>query len=176
MIMQWNGASTSEAEGLRSAGTEALCEWLDHSEDRVSFDVDKAWHAVHFTLTGDTDSTAGLLGQVVLGGVEFGDEVGYGPARWLPASAVSDVASALAKLTPEEFERRVDFAALHRNDIYPSIWDRSRGRRTHGVRLRWLRADPRRLHRRRERRSRIHHPSRLIELRTQAVDVVPDAI
>jgi len=124
MIMQWNGATTSEAEGLRSAGTEALCEWLDHSEDRVSFDVDKAWHAVHFTLTGDTDSTAGLLGQVVLGGVEFGDEVGYGPARWLPAPAVSDVASALAKLTPEEFERRVDFAALLRNDIYPSIWDR----------------------------------------------------
>ena len=53
---------------------------------------------------GDAGETQILLGaclgpglgwsarSTVLGGEEFGDEIGYGPARWLPPSVVADVA------------------------------------------------------------------------------------
>lgn len=124
MIMQWDAVAPSDAEKVRSLDPDDFCEWLEQGDDRLSFDADKAWHAVHFVLTGDPWSTDGPLGQTVLGGEPFGEEVGYGPARWLPAEAVSAIAEQLAALTPGQFEQRLDFAALHREDIYPSIWDR----------------------------------------------------
>lgn len=124
MIMQWDAVAPADAEKVRSLEVGAFCEWLEQGDVRLSFDVDKAWHAVHFTLTGDPWSTDGPLGQAVLGGEPFGEEIAYGPARWLRAEAVAAIAEQLAPLTPDRFEQRLDFAALHRADIYPEIWDR----------------------------------------------------
>jgi hypothetical protein len=121
--MQWDAIDADEAERVRAFDEESFVEWLE-TRDGDSFDVDKAWHAVHFTLTGDAWSTDGPLGQVVLGGEPFGEDIGYGPARWMPPDAVAAIAERLTALRPEEFEQRLDFAALAANDIYPSIWDR----------------------------------------------------
>ena len=83
MIMQWDSADAATAETVRSMNADAFMEWLEDVDGRISFDVDKAWHAVHFTLTGDAWNVDGALGQIVLGGEPFGEEIGYCPARWL---------------------------------------------------------------------------------------------
>jgi hypothetical protein len=60
---------------------------------------------------------------VVLGGTEIGDDVGYGPARYLTADEVSAVADALKAMTPQKFGERYDASKLVQNEIYPEIWD-----------------------------------------------------
>jgi hypothetical protein len=124
MIMQWDSADPTTAETVRSMGVDTFIQWLEEDSGRISFDVDKAWHAVHFALVGDAWGTAGPFGEIVLGGEPFGEDVGYGPARWLAADAVARAALDVAELSPEMFAHRLDFASMLEHDIYPQIWDR----------------------------------------------------
>lgn len=91
-------------------------------EHENSFNVDKAWHGIHFLLTGDAWSGEPPLANVVLGGEEIGDDVGYGPAKFLTADEVLDVASALKDLSPDAFRARYNAKALLDNEVYPQIW------------------------------------------------------
>lgn len=124
MIMLWVPTDAASAERVRAMDPDDFYEWLDEKGDRDSFDVDKAWHAIHFTLTGNAWTPDGPLGSVVLGGAPFGEDGGYGPPRWLAPDAVVAAAGALADLPPDRFVERLDFPALQANDIYPSMWDR----------------------------------------------------
>lgn len=124
MIMQWDSADSTTAEELRTADIEAFIDWLEDAGGRISFDVDKAWHAVHFTLTGDPWNPDGVLGSVVMGGEPFGGDVGYGPARWLSPDAVVAAVRELADLTPDAFTSRLSFESMLRHEIYPQLWDR----------------------------------------------------
>ena len=76
MTMQWDAVSEADAEVVRSLEGDAFFEWLERYEERLSFDVDKAWQALHFTLTGDAWEASGPLGEVVLGGEPVGEDVG----------------------------------------------------------------------------------------------------
>lgn len=124
MIMQWDSADSATAKTVRSMDVDTFIRWLEEDSGRISFDVDTAWHAVHFALVGDAWGTAGPFGEIVLGGEPFGEDVGYGPARWLAADAVATAALKLSELSPEMFARRLDFASMFEHDIYPQIWDR----------------------------------------------------
>ena len=87
-------------------------------------DLDKAWQALHFTLTGDAWGGDGPLADAVMGGdAVAGSDLCYGPARYLPPSRVRAVAAALAALSPEAFAARFDTEALNREEVYPTIWD-----------------------------------------------------
>jgi hypothetical protein len=58
-----------------------------HQKDIV--DIDKAWHGIHFVLTGEVFDGSEPLVNVVMGGVPIGDEdVGQGWARGLSAKKV----------------------------------------------------------------------------------------
>lgn len=124
MIMQWDSADSATADELRTGDVEALIEWLEDAEGRISFDVDKAWHAVHFALAGDPWNADSVAGSVVLGGEPFGEDVGYGPVRWLPPEAVAAAARELADLAPDDFASRVSFDSMLQHEIYPQVWDR----------------------------------------------------
>jgi len=125
MIMQWDAADAATADALRSMDGDAMVEWLEDPGDRISFDVDKAWHAIHFTLAGHPWNPTGSLGSVVLGGEPFGEDIGYDPARWLSPDAVAAAAAELDALSPEEFASRLSFEALAANDVYPQMWDQA---------------------------------------------------
>lgn len=88
------------------------------------FDVDKAWHAIHYMLCGEPyeGKEPGVL--VIMGGAEMGDENEYGPARGLTPAQVKEMASLLASLPPAEFAKRYAPAAMDAADIYPRIWVR----------------------------------------------------
>jgi hypothetical protein len=95
----------------------------DDDEPVNSIDIDKSWHGIHFLLTGETEGGQPPLSQVVLGGTEIGDDVGYGPARYLTPEQVKQVASALAALSRSQLASRFSAAAFEAADVYPQIWD-----------------------------------------------------
>lgn len=91
---------------------------------QVDEDVDKAWHAIHYTLNGKAWEGEPPLGWTVVGGTEIGEDVGYGPARYLTTDQVKAVAEALSTIDAEEFSTRFDPKALGVAEIYPEIWGR----------------------------------------------------
>ena len=90
-------------------------------------DLDKAWHAIHFTLNGKTWEGEGPLFLAVLGGEEVGEDIGYGPARYLVPEHVKAVSAALSAVTPEVFGDQFNPSALAAAEIYPDVWDREGG-------------------------------------------------
>ncbi|WP_018228018.1 YfbM family protein [Methyloversatilis universalis] len=90
-----------------------------------TIDLDKAWHGIHFMLTGTAWEGTPPLNFLMHGGVEIGDvEVGYGPARGMTAAEVKAVAGALAGIDEAFMRARFDPAQMMQLDIYPGIWDR----------------------------------------------------
>jgi hypothetical protein len=88
-------------------------------------DIDKAWHGIHFLLTGSAWEGEFPLAFLVSAGKEIGDEdVGYGPARGFMSREVREIASALEAISPDELHSRFDPAAMLAANIYPEIWDR----------------------------------------------------
>jgi len=91
----------------------------------VELDVDKAWHGIHFLLTGTPWAGEAPWNFALAGGSTIGDEeVGYGPVRGFTSRQVRDIASALESLSPEELSQRFDPKAMMEAEIYPEIWDR----------------------------------------------------
>ncbi|KRC84421.1 hypothetical protein ASE25_21585 [Terrabacter sp. Root85] len=99
----------------------------DEDEDGSDgwLDLDKAWHGVHFLLTGAAWGTDNPLGGAVLGGREVGEDDGYGPPRLLEPDIVREVAEALGVVTDAELRARFDPEEMQRLDIYPQIWEES---------------------------------------------------
>lgn len=90
----------------------------------AKLDIDRAWHAIHFLLTGSAWKGAPPLNFIVSGGTEIGDDRGHGPARGLLNMEVRAVAAALERLPCSTLMRRFDPALLAAAEIYPNIWDR----------------------------------------------------
>ncbi len=105
------------------ADPEAINDLL-YEKDGDNTDLDKAWHGIHFLLTGSQSRGVKPLCFLMDGGKYVGDiDVGYGAARVLDPIEVKEFESALEKISKEEFENRFDAEALTRQDIYPLIWD-----------------------------------------------------
>lgn len=82
-------------------------------------DVDKAWHGLWFLL-----NAAGAPINVVGGGAPLsGEEIGYGPARYLSADEAERAASYLQALPWEDLAGHFDQARMTADGIYPAIWD-----------------------------------------------------
>jgi hypothetical protein len=86
--------------------------------------LDKAWHGVHYVLSGTVEPGDSLLSQAVLGGTEIGEDFsGYGPARCFTVPQVADLAQALgAPETERETEARYDPERMNELQIYPFGW------------------------------------------------------
>jgi hypothetical protein len=92
------------------------------SEPDNHIDLDKSWHAIHFTLNGKAWEGDEPLFLTILGGTEIGEDVGYGPARYLRPEQVKAVAAALTGISPENFVARFNPSELVAAEIYPEIW------------------------------------------------------
>lgn len=89
------------------------------------FCVEKAWHGLHFLLTGTEWEGEMPLCFLVTGGETIGDEdLGYGPGRAFSSAQVKELAVALAGVDEAELRRRFDPEKMMAADIYPTIWDR----------------------------------------------------
>jgi Domain of unknown function (DUF1877) len=86
------------------------------NEDGLS--MEKSWHTLHYLLTGSAEEVTSPLGNAILGGKPLGDDVGYGPARFLTPKKVREVAAALAQLSKDDLTRRFDLPAMLAAQIY----------------------------------------------------------
>lgn len=89
----------------------------DQQEDLVN--VDKAWHCLHFLLTGTAEEGAPPLDFIMRGGREVGDDMGYGPARAFDSREVKAIADALDQIEHPDLVSRFNGATMDRLEIYP---------------------------------------------------------
>lgn len=122
---------------VRKVSEEQLQQLLDEPDLILDFvdssvpasqelDLDKAWHGLHFMLTGSDWEGPEPFAYLLAGGEFIGNEedhdVGYGPARGLTSVEVSQFAAALDGLSESEFKARYDSAAMGELEIYPEGW------------------------------------------------------
>ena len=81
--------------------------------------LEKSWHVLHYLLTGKAEDAPPPLGNAILGGQEIGEDLGYGPARFLTPQQVREVAIALSSFSKDELVSRFDLKAMLAAKIYP---------------------------------------------------------
>jgi len=87
--------------------------------------LNKAWHAIHFALTGSRLGGDEPLNFLVSEGTPVGEvDVGFGPARVLTSDTVRAIAGRLAEISPDDIAARVDLRELDEHQIYPGNWQR----------------------------------------------------
>ncbi len=103
---------------------DSVADFLDQEpQDESEFlDIDKTWHGIHFLLTGDEQKGEPPLANAVLGGIELGDDVGYGPACYITAQEVAEVSAALSAISTEQLLARLDLNVMKEHEIYPPAW------------------------------------------------------
>jgi len=100
----------------------------DEDEPPNTIDVDKAWHGLHYLLSGSAGVGAPPLGVAILGGEEIGEEMDFGPARYFAPGLVRQIAAALAELDAEQLQQRYNPQDMEAQQIYPeTIWVRDGG-------------------------------------------------
>lgn len=123
MILCFVPASREVLDGL-IADPAGITDFIDAEMER-SKDLDKAWHGIHFMLTGDGGGGAMPQATLLLGGVQIGDiDVGYGPARALSPEDTARFHEHISAISAEDFDSRFDAQAMLDQQIYPDIWDR----------------------------------------------------
>jgi hypothetical protein len=125
MIGSYRSLSEKELDAL-IANPVGLVDFLFNSGDPMGaegwFDVDKAWHVIHYLLTGESWGGAGPLANAVLGGVPISEEdVGYGPARFIRAAEVAETARALEAISADQLWAKFDAEAMAKAQIYPDL-------------------------------------------------------
>jgi Domain of unknown function (DUF1877) len=111
-----------EARAAYGAGAADHVELVEGEGEHLH--LDKAWHGIHYLLTGTAWEGAAPL-NLLLCGDEVGDiDVGYGQPRAVSAGTVAQAGQVLAALSDAAIRARFDPAAMMRADIYPGIWDR----------------------------------------------------
>ena len=91
----------------------------------VDSEFDKAWHAIHFLLTGSAWQGEFPLAFLLVGGIVVpGIEVGYGPARILTPGDVATVDHTISSIPVDELCARFDGDEMDKADIYSNIWSR----------------------------------------------------
>ena len=104
MIGNLRPASDSEIEQLLVSPADVTRFLYGADADgRERVVLHKAWHAIHFVLTGSRLGGAEPLNFLIAEGTAVGEvDVGYGPARVLTSAQVRAIASSLAALKPED--------------------------------------------------------------------------
>ncbi|WP_306210202.1 YfbM family protein [Actinoplanes sp. RD1] len=89
----------------------------------AGLDVDKAWHGIHYLLTGSEWEAGPGAGAAVLGGEVLVAEGVDGPPRLLGPAVVREVAAGLAAVDVAWLRDRFDAEELTGAGIYPAVWD-----------------------------------------------------
>ena len=82
------------------------------------YDIDKSWHAIHYLITGSTETNGTPAGDAILGGRPVGGDLGYGPARLIEPSQVKQIAEALQDVDLEAAYDDIDHSAANQADVY----------------------------------------------------------
>jgi len=122
MIAEYRQLSVEDLNRLLKEDQDNIEEFLFEDGGEIEaagfLSLDKSWHSLHFLLNGDPWQGSGPLFNAVLGGQEFGDDMGYGPPRYLSADQVKEVAQALSKVDRVQLKAKFDPQAFKKAEIY----------------------------------------------------------
>ena len=96
----------------------------EHEDDLMC--IDKSWHAIHYTLTGEVWEVPedNILAQLILGGEPVNEEdMGYGPARLLPKEVVLQLSEAMKGWDEAAFREKFNMKDMVENEVYPVMED-----------------------------------------------------
>ena len=95
-----------------------------YNEPQAGFvDLDKAWHCLHYLLTGSAQGGEPPLNFILNGGAPVGNEdVGHGPARVFRPREVAAIADALRRVEVASLLPRFDPKKLEKLAVYPGGW------------------------------------------------------
>lgn len=88
----------------------------------AAFCLQKEWHMLHYFLngTGDrVDTPAGAL----FAGEKLGENLGYGPARFVTPEMTSAFADIVTTLSIAEIQARIDIPAMNQERIYAAPFE-----------------------------------------------------
>ncbi|KPI48663.1 hypothetical protein KW94_17365 [Clostridioides difficile] len=96
----------------------------DMDEDNT-ISIDKAWHAIHFTLTGcpfggEDDN---IFSKLVMSGNVFMEIDGEPPAMLITADDVKKLSEAMDSLEEQKFREKFNISEMLENNIYPVMDD-----------------------------------------------------
>lgn len=96
----------------------------NNTNEESSLDIDKAWHAIHFTLTDGMEERKDILSNVVFGGRPINNEdIGYGPAILLTVEEVQEVHQEIKDISQNDFRDKFSMQKMVENDVYPLMDD-----------------------------------------------------
>lgn len=126
--MVWSGVAVDPKLVPRLKSDEKfLLKTLFESPKGDSVHLDKAWHGIHFLLTGSPDRTDSLASRAIMGGESIGADLGYGRAQLLSPLEVRLIARALQRQPADRLAARYKPEALARAHVYPEvIWEREK--------------------------------------------------
>ena len=105
-----------------------LTAWAEKRKAEVGdseVDLDKAWHGIHYLLTGSLESNSTLASKVIMGGENLGPDRGYGPAQLLNPAEVKAIAHLLEETTVDMLRKRFKPIEMTQAGVYPAvIWER----------------------------------------------------
>lgn len=79
-----------------------------------------AWYILFANWNADLEQPIeSTLGLAILGGIELGDDLGYGPLRYLEVEEVKEIATALESVSVRDFTSRYKVKDINKFDIYP---------------------------------------------------------
>lgn len=124
MIGYYFPADDDMVQSMKEGGSGELMFGEKHQDEL--FSIDKAWHAIHYVLTGEVWEVPedNILAQLILGGEPVNDEdMGYGPARLISKETVSGLSVAMDEWDMEGFRAKFDIRDMAENEIYPVMSD-----------------------------------------------------
>ncbi|MGD2183335.1 YfbM family protein [Lusitaniella coriacea] len=86
--------------------------------------IQKAWHGIHFLLTGESYSNESPLAMTIFGGTEISKDLEYSTMRYLTPEQVHEIATALRDVSKKDLAQGYVPSAFEENNIYPTeIWE-----------------------------------------------------
>jgi hypothetical protein len=89
------------------------------SPKRIS--LEKAWHGLHYLLTGTAQEGSGPLAFILAGGQNLGDD--SEPIRYFAPNETSAINRAVTAVSDDNLWSRFNPQAMEAADVYPGIWD-----------------------------------------------------
>lgn len=100
----------------------ALEQVLFKSSAANTLNIGTSWHAIHYLITGKTSSPVPGAGEIIFGGTEIGNDLGFGPAHLFTAEEVKTISDALQAFPLKTFTSRYDVKQMQASKIYPENW------------------------------------------------------
>jgi hypothetical protein len=120
MIVEVVAASPGVIERLHAGHFEELSQ----QGSAAACSLEKAWHGLHYLLTGGAWDAPQPLGFIVAGGTEIEDsDSGYGPARSFTPQDTRAIGAALGTISDQQLWSRFNAEEMMGEGVYPTIWD-----------------------------------------------------